>query len=160
MSRLPALLAASLFFLPTSARSETVHASRVIHRVKVDAGALYKAIAVPQQGLAEYCADADGCKITLKLADGPAFEAKSTHLYLGESDSLVWLSEASTETGLHRDGDGTGEQAASVILGFYTNCGLGDWDPVGDGSDSGPGFVLGVVPAPGGSATCTLVVED
>jgi hypothetical protein len=160
MNRFPAVLAASLVLLPAGARSETVHASRVIHRVTVNAGALYKAIAVPQQGLAEYCADADGCKITLKLADGPAFEAKSTHLYFGESDSLVWLSEASTVTGLHRDGDGTGEQAASVLLGFYANCGLGDWDPVGDGSDSIPGFVLGVVPAPGSSATCTLVVED
>lgn len=160
MSRLPVVLAASLLFLPTGARSETVHASRVIYRVTVDAGSLYKAIAVPQQGLAEYCGDADGCKITLKLADGFSFEATSTHLYLGETDSLQWLSESSPVTGMHRDGDGTGEQAVSVILGFYANCGLGDWNLGGDGSDSGPGFVLGVVPAPGGTATCTLVIED
>ncbi len=157
MNRLALALAVVFSLPPALAEADTLNASRVIYRVAAS-GPTLDIEPVPQGVLIQYCGDADGCKLSLKLADGYSFDVQRSHLYLNESEPLQWLSEASPVAGMHQDSDGNGDQVFSSLWLGFSNCGLGDYDPWAP--DETAGFTFGVVGAAGLVATCTLVIED
>lgn len=156
MNRARILIAASLLLLPAGSAAETLNASRLIYRVTAS-GQTLDVEPVPQAALIQYCGDVDGCKVSLKIADGYGFDARRTHLYLNEIDPLQWLSDPSPVAGMHLDSDGNNDQVFNLWFGF-SNCGMGDYDPWAP--DENAGFSLGVVSTVGLTTTCTLVIED
>ena len=156
MNRSTLLLIGSLVLLPTNANADMLRASRYIQRVQASNGGFAIAV-LPRGVLANYCGDSDGCKLSLKLADGFGLEARSTRLYLDETDASKWLGESSPTAGLHLDADGNIDTVLNLWLGL-SNCGFADLDA--GGADGAAGFTLGVVAGAGITVTCTLVLED
>jgi hypothetical protein len=157
MKRTTLLLVATLVLAPAPAGADMLNASRFIQRVQATNGGL--GIATMQQAtLVKYCGDSDGCKISLKLADGFSIEAKTSRLFLDETNPLKWVSEGSPVAGMHIDADGNVDAAVPGLWLSFSNCGFADMDA--GGTENAAGFTLGVVAGAGLTATCTLVVED
>jgi hypothetical protein len=157
MKRTTLLLIGSLVLAPAQAGADMLNASRYIQRVQATNGGL--GIATVQQAtLVKYCGDSDGCKVSVKLADGFSIEVKTTHLYLDETTPLKWLSEGSPIAGMHIDADDNVDAVAPGLWLAFSNCGFADMDA--GGTENAAGFTLGVVAGAGLTATCTLVLED
>jgi hypothetical protein len=151
------LLIGSLVLAPAPAGADMLNASRFIQRVQATNGGLGVAT-VQQATLVKYCGDSDGCKVSVKLADGFSIEAKTSRLYLDESNPLKWLSDGAPVAGMHIDADGNVDAAAPGLWLAFSNCGFADMDA--GGTENAAGFTLGVVAGAGLTATCTLVLED
>jgi len=157
MKRTTLLLFGSLVLAPAGAGADMVNLSRFIQRVQATNGGLGGAT-VPQATLVKYCGDGDGCKISLKLADGFSIEAKTSRLFLDETNPLKWLSDGSPVAGMHVDADGNVDAPVPSLWLSFSNCGFADMDA--GGTENSAGFTLGVVAGAGLTATCTLVLED
>jgi len=158
MKRIPLLVACGLLLLPKSADADALHASRFIQKISIY-GETASVAPVERSVLVEYCSDADGCKVSLKMTD-VEIQAKSTRLYLPEENTtlgLLWFSEDSPVAGAHRDNDGAAHQVVN-LWSFFAGCSMGDFD--GGAADTGVGFSLSGYSSPFITTTCTLVVED
>jgi hypothetical protein len=151
------LLVGILALAPAQAGADILNASRFIQRVQATNGGLGVAT-VPQATLVKYCGDSDGCRISLKLADGFSIEAKTSRLFLDETNPLKWLSDGSPVAGMHIDADGSVDAIVPGLWLSFSNCGFADMDA--GGTENAAGFTLGVVAGAGLTATCTLVLED
>lgn len=158
MNRFTLLLASSLLLLPQKGTADTLHTSRFIQRISIY-GETVSVAPVERAVLVEYCSDADGCKVSLKMTD-TSIQAKSTRLYLPEENSalgLQWFSEDSPSEGTHRDNDGNAHQVLN-LWDYYAGCSMGDFDA--GAADSAVGFAISGYSSPFLTTTCTLVVED
>lgn len=153
------LLTTVLFLGMGSVRlsAELVHLSRYVQRMPSQGNSVFIQI-VPLTVLREYCGDAEGCKVGLRLEDEVELAAKGTRFYIGEADSQQWLSEASQTAGMHRDGDDDADDILTVI-GTSSSCTFADND--GGIADQINGFsVQGITSPVFVSTTCTLIIED
>lgn len=100
----------------------------------------------------EFCADEDGCTLSLRLEAISRFAGSDWHLYYSTLQTK-WR----TATSSGRDANTTVELVAEVADGATVECSLTDAD--GDNSDSGSGFQLDLASA-FAETVCVLVIID